>query len=223
MAIKAVFCDIGNVLVRSSAHEIYRKYEGKYGISTEDLRSVFHFIHSGVTTKEQVVNYLRSKNLDVKTWDEFTKELYGSEKKNEDLYRLLEEAKENQNIKIIYTTNNGADVQNMLDKFFILGLPDLIIGSADIGVTKPSPEYWLKAFNLSKYLVSGLTYGQILVIDDSSENIDSASNFGFQTVHYRGNKSDEEIKTVLQSNEEIAENVSLKTPEEVKKFISGIN
>lgn len=221
MPIKVVFCDIGNVLVRNSASEIYQKYYDKYGIPKETFGSVFDFIHTGQSTSD-LDKFIKTKNLDPKIWEEFTNDFFSSENRNDNLYRLLEEAKANLGVKIIYTTNNSVGLQDILEKYSISDLPDLTVNSSLIGVIKPSMEYWAKAFDLSKSLIPGLVYDQVLVIDDSSTNIDSAKNFGFQVIHYQGNTSDQLIKNTLYPIEVQAQNIILSDPSGIEKYINEL-
>ena len=83
-------------------------------------------------------------------------------------------------------------------------------------------EYWAKAFDLSKSLIPGLVYDQVLVIDDSSTNIDSAKNFGFQVIHYQGNTSDQLIKNTLYPIEVQAQNILLSDPSGIEKYINEL-
>lgn len=220
MAIKIIFCDIGNVLIRNNNQDLYQKYQKIHHLDPDKLKSVFQFLHSSPRTNKDLENYLLSQGITPSLWKQFSEEAYGSEVRNQSLIKLLEDLKNNFHIKIACTTNNVSDVTSILQKHQIDSLPDLIITSASIGFSKPSPDFWYQAVKESQKLIPGIQYQEILVIDDSYSNTVSAQEFGFQTVHYQAPQSDIEIAS--RCAPDLAEdNVILSTPEDIHHYLSN--
>ena len=75
---------------------------------------------------------------------------------------------------------------------------DLIINSSELHVAKPEKKFWETAFSQSKKLVPELTKEEILVIDDSRSNCQSAEEFGFHSFIYKYDpEKNMELKSLL--------------------------
>lgn len=106
MTYRAIFVDLGGVLIINKAKEVGEKYHKKFGLTKETSRDIFHFLHTTDRTSEELSKYLQNKGISPKLWQNFTHDLYNSEKRNDELFEQLKEAR-NRGAKIIITTNNG--------------------------------------------------------------------------------------------------------------------
>lgn len=190
MKIKAIFVDLGGVLIINKAKEVGEKYDKDYGLTLEMTRNIFRFIQTAHRTKQEVVEYLKEENINPELWIMFTKELYGSESRNDELIDLLFDLK-SKDIKIIFTTNNADNLTKGIEKYQLQGLADLIINSSEHRAAKPDKEYWEVAFSETKKIIPDLSKDEVFVIDDSGRNCESAKDFGFNVYKY-SNSTDSE-------------------------------
>lgn len=197
MKIRVIFCDLGGVLVVNKAKEIGEKYEKSDGLTPEMTRKVFRFIQTAKRTNEDIYEYLRSENISQEVWERFVKEFYASEIRNDSLIEILYKAKGN-GILIIFTTNNSDAVIIGVKKYNIEGLADRIVKSSELGVAKPDKEYWEEAFKEARKFIPDLKPEEILVIDDSKTNYQSAIDYGYKAYKYvNDQKSIEEISNLI--------------------------
>jgi len=77
-------------------------------------------------------------------------------------------------------------------KFGLMNIFDGRVISSDIGIRKPSREFF-------EYMVEilGFLPEEILLVDDSDENILTASELGILCVKYEGEESLERVREVL--------------------------
>ena len=183
--IRAVFVDLSGVLVRNRLSDLYNKFEEKYGLSKATFRQVLHFLSLGPTTKVSLPEYLKTLSVPQTVWNEFVGQFHSSETINADLAAILHLAKQ-KGIKIIITSNNVTDIKPRLADFGAANLPDLIIASGDIGLTKPDPAFWQFALSETKKLCPDINPAAVLVIDDHPDNLSSAEDLGFQILSYMG-------------------------------------
>jgi HAD superfamily hydrolase (TIGR01509 family) len=196
-AIKAVFVDLGGVLVLNHSSQVYEKYNKKHGINSETFRSVFKFAHSSKASKKDIENYLKKMGLSSVIWESFKKDFFASEIRNDSLYELLSKFKQEQSVLVFFTTNNGAKLDKVLKKYNLLNLSDHIINSSLISATKPDARFWQFSYKEVQKYQPNIQKKEIMVIDDSSRNIDSAKDFGFQTLLYKTEENNEELREQL--------------------------
>jgi len=116
MKIKALFVDLGGVLVVNRARKIGEKYQRQDGLTPETTKKVFRFIQTAKRSEQEIESFLRDENIDSSVWKRFLAEFYASETRNDDLIELLNKAK-SLGLKIIYTTNNSAKLVNLMRKY----------------------------------------------------------------------------------------------------------
>lgn len=196
--IRAIFVDISGVLINNQLPEIYRQFEEKYGIGRNTFRQVLHHFSLSPNIPQDLTSYLQTLSIPAKVWTEFLDRFRHSETVNRDLSDILSYAKQN-GVKIIVTSNNVTDLRPRLTELGIASLPDLIIASGEIGLTKPDPAFWNHAFRETKKLLPDIKPDQILVIDDHLDNLESAKDNGFQIYTYLGDlsKINQELRSLL--------------------------
>lgn len=184
MKIKALFVDLGGVLIINRLKEISERFENEYKLTPDKTQNIFKFIQTGNRSKEQINNYIMEQNVDPETWEKFSTEFYSSESRNESLINLLKIAKK-QGILIVYTTNNSDSLQKIMEKYEIVDLADLIINSSQLKIAKPEKEFWEAAYRETEKRIPNIQVKEILVIDDSRSNCESAQEFGLQVYKYK--------------------------------------
>jgi len=193
MKYKAFFVDFGGVLVLNRAKTIGEHFEKSYGLTHQDTMDVFGYLHSGERTETEIDIFLENHEIKKEIWQQYLGEMFFSESRNENLVSVLERAKES-GIKIIYTTNNSSDFLRIMQKYELENLPHSVVNSSLSGFVKPDPLFWKFAFGEAEKFSSGIQKGEILVIDDSYENMESAIASGFDAILYDGENADVKIK-----------------------------
>lgn len=184
MKYMVVFVDLGGVLVLNRAREIGEYFEKKYSLDQNKTRDIFRFIQSGKKSDKDIDNFLLSMNVAKVVWREYLDKFIETEVRNDNLFDILKGTKKNQ-IKIVYTSNNSSNIVKIIKKYGLDGLPDLIINSSDAGVSKPDLAFWEVSFAETSSHWPKIKKSEVLVIDDSAVNCDSATSYGFDTVLYK--------------------------------------
>lgn len=182
---RVAFVDLGGVLIINKAREVGDKYEKLHGLTEEITRDIFHFIHHTQRSDAELLEHLKKKGIAPELWNNFTKDFYNSESRNDELYSKLKEIR-SEGVKVLITTNNGSGARKVAEKYGVSDIIDGFISSAEIGYAKPDQRYWEISFEEAKKLVPDLAKNEVLVYDDSHENCVSALEFGFQAIEYKG-------------------------------------
>lgn len=197
MKIKVIFADLGGVLIVNKAKEVGEKYDKSDNLTPEKTKNAFRFIQTAKRTDEELATYLESENIKMDVWKRFLADFYASESRNDDLVELLKKAKSS-GIFVVYTTNNSAKLIDLMKKYQIDEVADLIVNSSDANVAKPDPEFWKVALSETKKFIPDVQLDKILVIDDSQKNCVSAEDFGFRSYTYENtSESQTEIDALI--------------------------
>ncbi len=183
MRIRAIFVDLGGVLIINKAKEVGEKFENQNGLTPEMTKKVFHYIQTSKRTEKEIDIYLKNENINPENWKQFTSEFYASETRNNDLINLLLKISTT-GTKIIFTTNNSDVILKGIKKYNIENLADVIVNSSELGIVKPDRAFWETAYRQTQKLIPDIKSEEILVIDDSKTNCLSAKQFGFTVFQY---------------------------------------
>lgn len=197
MSIKALFVDIGGVLITNNTPAIKEKYERDFGLKKELVSEIFKYLQTADRTEQETTAFLREKGVPRELWDQYCEELFDSEHRNEDLFRILMEAKESGRL-IVYTTNNSSALEPIMENYEIKDLAGLIINSSQAKVTKPDDAFWQLAISETQKIDPTIKPSEILVIDDSEINCLSAERNGMKTLLYKDNRSNQELCELIE-------------------------
>lgn len=198
MKYMVVFVDLGGVLVLNRAREIGEYFEKKYSLDQIKTRDIFKFIQSGKKSDKDVDSFLLSVNVAKDVWKEYLDKFIETEVRNDNLFNILDKARK-KDIKIVYTSNNSSNIDKIIKKYSLDRLPDLVINSSDAGVSKPDLAFWEVSFVETISHWPKIKKSEVLVIDDSAVNCDSATSYGFDTVLYK-QEVDPKIEKMLEFN-----------------------
>ncbi len=185
--IKAIFWDIGGVVILSRRKQILEDWAKELDVSSDNLR---------VTLKQFSDQKMRGQNISYNdfiqvnqiSWitgeqlENLQKSLWNSEYVNNELLDFILANKD----KYVYgvITNNYKEAEEViLKKYQVPKFYTIFVSSADIGVLKPDRkiyEFVLKRVNLPA--------DQCLFIDDSEKNVAIAQKLGIPTVIFQGQK-----------------------------------
>ncbi|MDP3941621.1 MAG: HAD family phosphatase [bacterium] len=190
MRITHIVSDVGGVIVLDGGHKKRALWEKKLRLEPGQLfREVY--INSQaekatigeVTSSDVWINIQKKFTLSKEELDEIIVDFYSEDKVNTELYTFIQSLRGQYktallsnawlNAREIYTTRYH------LDEIF-----DIMIISAEVGMMKPSEDFFLYALNLL-----GATPKETLYIDDTEENINAAKTLGIQTVRFTSTKN----------------------------------
>ena len=209
--IKAVFYDLGDVFFeahywREWMYKFFKNAElftgsfaGFYKLYEEFILDIYNGKN---TYDEKYLEFLNS--LKIKNPYEFKRLSFEKKRyfeNNRVLFKGVKETLENikdRDIKNVIITDNEATEkevrENVIAKYNINHLLDIIITSKDIGVTKPDPLIFKKPMDILK-----IEKEEVLFVGHDKEEINGAKELGMKTVefdNYLGieTKSDYKIK-----------------------------
>lgn len=175
--IKAIFLDIGGVIILNRTSQVYEKWAQKLDIPLKDLKSKMRdFNNQRMKGEGEKPNFISEEQL-----IDFQNELWGTESVNSGLLDFIEKNKDKFTFGII--TNNFKEAEEViLNKFKVPRFYKHFISSSDIGVLKPDPGIYEKAIS-----ESGFKPEECLFIDDSVENTNGAEEVGMVGLQFIDN------------------------------------
>lgn len=182
MTIKAFIFDWGDVVALMDTQGFAKTIAERHGMTAEK----FHEIELGHRIKNNAglltdLQYVKAINNDLGlklNKKEFFREfLEGFVKMNSELIEIIKKLKNN--YKIIMLTNNNEAFMNYIKAVEFSRLFNKIYNSYDHKMAKPDPKFFNKVLKDNK-----LQAEECIFVDDNENNIKSAKQLGFKTVHY---------------------------------------
>jgi epoxide hydrolase-like predicted phosphatase len=201
MTLKGIICDFGGVLVRMEDQSIRQKWADRFGIEVPELMDamfnsdVCERALSGKMTEDQYwLEIQKNFNLTDDERVRFRDDFFLGENMNNDLLELVKSLPAG--FKKAILSNAWLDARRLFtetfhfDQYF-----DLMVISAEEGITKPSDEiYHLTAERLN------LKPWELLFVDDLLPNAQAAAKVGMAAIHFTDTQSAiRQIRTILKS------------------------
>jgi|SRR2546429_786524 len=186
--IKAIFLDIGGVLILSKYREIIEKWASELNVPSDKLHQTLkQYSHIGMAGKRgSYQEFLEQNEIDWITADQLKalqKEAWKSEYINQELLDFILENKGKYTFGII--TNNYKEAEELLlKKFNVPKFYSVFVSSADIGVLKPDERIYQYALERIKTPAE-----QTIFVDDQERNVEAAKELGMVGFLYRDNES----------------------------------
>jgi 2-haloacid dehalogenase len=188
-SVNAVVFDVGGVLLDWDPRHLYRKLfadEAKMEwFLTEICTPAWHASHDrGVSTAascaELAARHPQFSEL-IWAWSNRSEEMIGGvDAGSVDVLRAVRET----GLPCYALTNMEAETYPLrLERFAVLGWFDGTIVSGREGIAKPEPAIFTRLLDRFR-----LTARTTLMIDDTKENLETASNLGIQTVLFRSSR-----------------------------------
>jgi epoxide hydrolase-like predicted phosphatase len=184
--IKALIFDFGGVLVRTEDWSARRKWEAQLGLPERGLdQAVFNSevarraARGELPPSEIWVDVARALNLDAAQLDACRRDFWAGDKLDTALIALIQSLRPRYQTAIL--SNAWSDAREMFSRLFGLDQAfDLLIISAEEGLTKPDPRiYQLTAERL------GVQPAEAVFVDDFIENVQGARAVGMHAIHYQ--------------------------------------
>ncbi|MGN7765440.1 HAD-IA family hydrolase [Paenibacillus sp. 22594] len=183
MAIKTIICDLSDVLIKG-IEGIEGKISKKIGVSEERISDKLYMYDFspfwlGKVTEDEFIHSLLSSSpqydLSVTDFKQMIREHFIEIEGTREIYERLGSKYE----LILLSVNSKEWVQYMENHFDYERLFNIIIYSYDIGYVKRQKESF--RYVLSKY---NLNSEEVLLIDDSQRNINTAATLGIKTLRF---------------------------------------
>lgn len=182
--IKAIIFDADGVLVHGKRKFSITLAE-KHDISLEKTLPFFtgpfqDCLVGNKDLKETVAPYLKewgwTKGVDalLDYWFQLERDT------DEELISYIQELRHKGILCFLATNNEKYRFQYMLDKMGLANVFDRTYASAHLGHAKPSQDFFLKIFDE----LNNISKNEILFVDDSTENIEGAKDFGINAEIY---------------------------------------
>ena len=198
MSIKAVFFDLGGVILRTEYQAPREHLAGRLGVEYEDLeRAVFEgesarkaFIGE-ITEEEHWASVARRLNREPSEADALRDEFFGGDVFDLNLVAFLRSLKSRYTTGLISNAWSGLRAyivsQKFDDAFHAMTI------SAEVGVTKPEAQIYQLALEQAKVQAEAAVF-----VDDIIENVEGARKLGMSAIHFRDAESTlTELKKLL--------------------------
>src|SRR2546429_2878312 len=185
--IKAIFLDIGGVLILSKYREVIEKWAKELNVPSDKLRQTLkEYSHIGMAGQNGYYQeFNKSKGIAWTTAEQLEvlqKEAWSSEYLNQGLLDFILESKDKYTFGII--TNNYKEAEELLlKKFNVPKFYDIFVSSADVGVLKPNRKIYQYALEQAKTPAE-----QSVFVDDQEKNVEAAKELGMIGILYRDNE-----------------------------------
>jgi len=180
--IKHLLLDLGGVLILRQTTD-WNVLGSRFNIEGAQLKLIIQdcFTKQAADKNFQLEQYYNDKyknQLSFEDYKEVVKSIHSSEYVNTLLLEWLIQNK--QKFTISAVTNNTAGVESLLnEKFNINGLFGNIFNSAEIGFTKPDPNFFKYVINFLK-----VPPDECIFVDDNLQNVLGAESVGLIGIHF---------------------------------------
>ena len=198
MSIKAVFFDLGGVILRTEYQAPREHLAGRLGIEYEDLeRAVFEgesarkaFIGE-ITEEEHWAFVARRLNRKPSEAEALRDEFFGGDVIDLNLVAFLRSLKSRYTTGLISNAWSGLRAYIVSQKFDDVFHAMTI--SAEVGVTKPTAKIYQLALEQARVQPEAAVF-----VDDFIENVEGARKLGMSAIHFRDAESTlTELKKLL--------------------------
>ena len=198
MTIRAVYFDLGGVIVRTGDREPRTKLAERLGMSYEELaKAVFENESSlraslgAVSPQEHWADVIQRLGLPSSEADSVRQEFFAGDTLDLDLINFLRSLRPKYRTGLL--SNAWSDMREYLVSQKIDDAFDQLIISAEVGIMKPDARIYQLA--LEKL---GVTPDQAVFVDDSIVNIEGARAVGMYAIQFtRPDQTVEELKKLL--------------------------
>jgi HAD superfamily hydrolase (TIGR01509 family) len=200
-AIRAVFWDLGGVILRTEDHGPRRAWEARLGLAPGDLaRLVFNGSASqetmlGRATSDSVWESVgASLGLTVSDRDQLRADFFSADRIDDELVAFIRGLRPRVRVGLI--SNAWPEVRRLLESTWrIADAFDPLVLSPEVGLVKPDPAIFREALVRAAVLPA-----QAAFVDDFPENVDAASALGMRGVLFRtSSQAREDVAQLLES------------------------
>lgn len=198
MTIRAVFFDLGGVIVRTEYQSPRQKLAERFGMDYEDIEKVVFGSPSAarasvgeITEEEHWRQVMKILKLPADEYKSVQKEFFGGDVIDRSLLEFLRSLKPGYKIGAI--SNAWGGLRAYLEREKIADVFDAIIISAEVGAAKPAEKIYRIALDQL-----GVKPKEAVFVDDFIENIEACKKLGMKGIHFTDPESAiEQVKALL--------------------------
>ena len=181
MKIKALFIDIGGVLLTNGWDHISRKLAcKKFKLDFDEFENLHHltfdpFERGKITLDEYLkrVVFTKKRNFTVSTFKQF---IFSQSQAHEEMIDLIIYLKAKYQLKTVVVSNEGREINDYrIKKFQLTHFIDFFVSSCFVHLLKPDLDIFKMALDLSQVQVE-----EVLYIENTPLYIDVAKTLGIK-------------------------------------------
>jgi len=182
---KLYLFDVDGVLIKATEHfnTRYEKEIGEPGLMTTFFKGVFQECLVGqADLKEEVAKRLRDWKWEGDV-DAFLQHWFSAESAiNYETVDIIKDLRSRGKICYLITNQEKYRSEYLTEKLDVDALVDGFFSSSELGVKKPSKEFYTTVLERIGYTGEAK---DVFYVDDDMKNIDSARQIGFDTFYYK--------------------------------------
>jgi epoxide hydrolase-like predicted phosphatase len=188
MGIRAVFFDLGGVILRTEYQAPRQKLAEEFGMDYEDIEKiVFGGGSNGsaaraslgqITEEEHWHNVMKTLKLPASEYKRVEKEFFGGDVLDRQLLGFLRSLKPAYKVGLI--SNAWSGLRAYIEREKIGDAFDAIVISAEVGAAKPSAKIFQHALDQL-----GVSPDEAVFVDDFIENIEGCEKLGMKGIHFK--------------------------------------
>jgi len=198
MTIRAVFFDLGGVIVRTERPEPRTRLADSLGMSIADLyKLVFENDSSrqaslGLISEEQHwLNITRSLGQQESQVEYLYREFFAGDQVDPRLVELIRSLRRDYKLGVI--SNAWSGMRAWMENNDLADAFDDMVFSAEVGFAKPDPRIYLKALGNLEVLPA-----ESIFVDDTLKNVEAARIIGMHAIHFtHPDQAIAELRTLL--------------------------
>jgi epoxide hydrolase-like predicted phosphatase len=185
-SIRAVIWDMGGVLVRTESQAPRERLAQRLGLTPRELASLVFDTEVSIQATigdvaEEAVwqNVAETCNLDANGLTAFMQEFWGGDSLDADLYQFVHDLHAKYKVGLLSNAWSGARLV-LSSRYQMLGVFDVVIFSAEVGLAKPDPRIYQLALHRL-----GVAAAEAIFVDDVQVNVDAANRLGIHGVSFK--------------------------------------
>jgi putative hydrolase of the HAD superfamily len=202
MSIRAVFFDLGGVIVRTEYQTPRQKLAERLGMEYDDLSRIVFDSDTGlqasigaITSEQHWESVMKRLKRSAEEMTAIRDEFFASDIVDRQLLDFLRSLRGKIQTGLI--SNAWSDLRDYLTREKMIDAFDHIIISAEEGVAKPDPKIFQIALEKA-----GVTPSEVVFVDDFYVNIEGCEKIGMKGIHFKDAPSTlEQLKQLLSAGQ----------------------
>jgi len=202
MTIRAVFFDLGGVILRTEYQAPRQQLAERLGMEYDDLDRIVFNSESGmqaatgaITSRQHWEAVMKRLKRPLEELELIRDEFFAGDIIDRDIVNFLRSLRGTHQTGLI--SNNWSDLRDYLAREKIIDAFDHIIISAEVGVAKPEPEIFRIALEQA-----GVKPEEAVFVDDFHVNIEGCEKVGMKGIHFKDPQmSMQQLKEMLSTGQ----------------------
>ena len=202
MTIRAVFFDLGGVILRTEYQAPRQQLAERLGMEYDDLDRIVFDSETGIqaatgaiTSRQHWEAVVKRLKRPMEELELIRDEFFAGDIIDRDILNFLRSLRGTHKTGLI--SNNWSDLRDYLAREKIIDAFDHIIISAEVGVAKPQPEIFRIALEQA-----GVKPEEAVFVDDFYANIEGCEKVGMKGIHFKDDQSAmQQLKELLSTGQ----------------------